>query len=165
MLIHAAAGEVGFLLVQGAKHLGSMVIGRVSTEEKACAAKYAGADHAIFATKQDYVNKIKHLTNGRGAELILDGVENSTFQGSLETVAIHGHVVNFGSTIGPADPIMSDVLRIRSITVSGGSLINFIATRKDLLRPANDVLNAIHVGWLKLRIDHVLPLAEVKKAH
>jgi len=78
---------------------------------------------------------------------------------------IHGHVVNFGSTSGSADTIMTDVLRTRSITVSGGSLINFITTREDLLRRANDVLNAILEGWLKLRIDHVLPLAEAEKAH
>ena len=109
--------------------------------------------------------KQKNLMDGRGAELILDGVGKITFQGSLKAAAINGHVVNFDSASGSADPIMTDVLRTRSITVSVGSLIIFIATRENLLRRSNDVLNAITEGWLKLRIDHVMPLAEEEKAH
>ncbi len=165
VLIHAAAGGVGLLLVQWAKHLGATVIGTVSAEEKAQIARGAGADHVVLYTKQDFVAETKRLTEGRGADLILDGVAKSTFTGDLEAVALRGHIVVFGSASGPADPVAPNSLGAKSISVSGGSLVNFIATREDLLRRSGDVLKAIKEGWLKLRIDHVLPLAEAGKAH
>jgi NADPH2:quinone reductase len=165
VLIHAAAGGVGLLLVQWAKHLGATVIGTVSTEEKARAAKEAGADHVILYTKQDFVSETKRLTDGRGAQLIIDGVGKSTFPGDLEAAALQGHVVIFGASSGPADPIVPNALMAKSISVSGGSLFNYVATREDLLRRSKDVLSAVKEGWLKLRIDYVLPLAEAKKAH
>ena len=165
VLVHAAAGGVGRLLVQWAKHLGATVIGTVSTEDKARVAKEAGADHTILYTTQDFVSETKRLTGGRGAQLILDGVARSTFPGDLEAVAARGHVVIFGSSSGTADPIVPNSLMPRSITLSGGRLFAFVATRDELLRRSTDVLRGIEEGWLKLRIDHVLPLAEAEKAH
>jgi len=165
VLVHAAAGGVGLLLVQWAKHLGAKVIGTVSTAEKAVAAKKAGADHVVLYTQQDFVSEAKRLTKGRGADLIIDGVGKSTFAGDLEAAALHGHVVIFGASSGPADPIMPNSLMTKSISVSGGSLSNFTATREDLLRRSKDVLGAVKKGRLKLRIDHVFPLAEAEKAH
>ncbi len=165
VLVHAAAGGVGLQLVQWAKHLGATVIGTVSTEEKARIAEEAGADHVILYTKQDFAVETKRLTEGRGVELILDGVAKTTFSGDLDAVALRGHIVVFGSASGPADPLMPNSLGAKSISVSGGSLGNFIATRDDLLRRSTDVLNAVKEGWLKLRIDYVLPLAEAEKAH
>ncbi len=165
VLVHAAAGGVGLLLVQWAKHLGAKVIGTVSTAEKAAAAKRAGADHVILYTQQDFVSEAKRLTKGRGIDLIIDGVGKSTFPGDLEAAALHGHVVIFGASSGPADPIVPNSLIARSISVSGGSLPNFTATRENLLRRSKAVLKAIKEGWLKLRIDHVLPLADAEQAH
>ena len=165
VLIHAAAGGVGLLLVQWAKHLGAVVIGTVSTEEKSRLAREAGADHVVLYTKQDFVSETKRLTRDRGADLILDGVAKSTFTGDLEAVALRGHIVVFGSASGPADPVLPNSLGAKSISVSGGSLGNFIATRDDLIRRSGDVLNAIKEGWLKLRVNHVLPLAEAGTAH
>ncbi len=165
VLVHAAAGGVGLLLVQWAKHLGAKVIGTVSTAEKAASAKKAGADHVILYTQQDFVGEVKRLTKGRGVDLTIDGVGKSTFPGDLEAAALHGHVVIFGASSGPADPIVPNTLMARSISVSGGSLQNFTATREDLLRRSKDVLSAIKKGWLKLHIDHVFPLAEAEKAH
>ena len=165
VLIHAAAGGVGLLLVQWAKKLGATVVGTVSTDEKARIAKDAGADHVVLYTRQDFVSETKRLTGGRGAELILDGVGKSTFAGDLEAAAIHGHVVIYGAASGPADPIAPNSLMAKSLSVSGGSLPNFTATREDLLRRAKDVLQAINEGWLKLRIDHVIPLPDAVNAH
>lgn len=165
VLVHAAAGGVGLLLVQWAKRLGAAVIGTVSTEEKAQIAGEAGADHVVLYTKQDFVAETKRLTEGRGADLILDGVAKSTFTGDLEAVALRGHIVVFGSASGPADPVAPNALGAKSISLSGGSLGNFIATQEDLLRRSGDVLKAIKEGWLKLRIGHVLSLAEAGKAH
>lgn len=165
VLVHAAAGGVGLLLVQWAKHLGATVIGTVSTEEKAVAAKEAGADHVVLYGKQNFVNETKRLTGGRGAELILDGVAKSTFNGDLEAVALRGHIVVFGSASGPADPVAPNSLGAKSISISGGSLGNYIATREELLRRSGEVVKAVKEGWLKLRIGQVLPLAEAEKAH
>jgi NADPH2:quinone reductase len=165
VLIHAAAGGVGLLLVQWAKHLGAEVIGTVSTEEKARLAKEAGADHVILYTRQDFAGETKRITKDRGADLILDGVAKSTFIADLEAVAVRGHIVVFGSASGPADPVAPNSLGAKSISVSGGTLGNFIATREDLIRRSGDVLKAIKDGWLKLRVEHVLPLAEAVKAH
>jgi len=165
VLVHAAAGGVGGLLVQWAKHLGAVVIGTVGTDEKAAAARAAGADHVIIYTRQDFVSETKRLTGGRGADLIIDGVGKSTFTADLEAVAVHGHVVIFGAASGPADPVVPNSLMAKSISLSGGSLVNFTAAGEELRRRSGDVLNAIREGWLKLRIDRVLPLAEAEKAH
>jgi NADPH2:quinone reductase len=165
ILVHAAAGGVGGLLVQWARRLGAAVIGTVGSEEKAAAAREAGADHVIVYTQQDFTAETKRLTGGRGADLILDGVGKSTFPGDLEAVAVRGHVVVYGAASGPADPVVPNSLLAKSISLSGGSLPNFTAAREELLRRSGDVLNAIREGWLKLRIDRVLPLAEAEKAH
>lgn len=165
VLIHAAAGGMGLLLVQWIKHLGGRVIGTVSTEEKARAAREAGADEVIPYTRQDFVAETKRLTNGRGADLIIDGVGRTTFAGNLEAVAVRGHVVIYGAASGPAVPIVPNSLMPRSISVSGGSLGNYLQTRQELLRRANDVLKGIREGWIRLRIDHVLPLSKAREAH
>ncbi len=165
VLVHAAAGGVGGLLVQWAKYLGATVIGTAGTDEKADAVRKAGADHAIVYTRQDFVAETKRLTGGRGAELILDGVGKSTFPGDLEAIAVRGHLVIYGAASGPADPVVPNSLMAKSISLSGGSLPNFTAKREDLLRRSGDVLNAIREGWMKLRIDRVLPLAEAEMAH
>jgi NADPH:quinone reductase len=165
VLIHAAAGGVGLLLVQWAKHLGATVIGTVSTQEKAAVAKESGADHVILYTSQDFVAETKRITGGRGAQLILDGVGKSTFAGNLEAAAPQGHVVIFGSASGAADPISPSALMPKALSVSGGTLFYFAAAHKDIVRRSQAVLNGIAKGWLKLRIDRVLPLAEAGEAH
>ncbi len=165
VLIHAAAGGVGLLLVQWAKHLGARVIGTVSTAEKAGIARDAGADSVILYTKQDFAAETKKLTDGHGADLILDGVAKSTFPGDLEAIALRGHIVVFGAASGPADPVAPNSFGAKSISLSGGSLGNFIATREDMLRRSRAVLNAVQAGWLKLRVNHALPLDQAERAH
>lgn len=165
VLIHAAAGGMGLLLVQWAKHLGAEVFGTVSNEEKAKRAKEAGADHVINYTEKDFVAEIKRLTNDKGVDFIIDGVGKDTFAKNLQAVATRGHVVIFGAASGVADPIVPNSLMARAITISGGSLYNFLRDREELLKRANDVLSGIKEGWLKLTIDHVLPLSEAAKAH
>jgi NADPH2:quinone reductase len=165
VLIHAAAGGVGLFLVQWAKHLDATVIGTVSTEEKAKVAREAGADHVILYTKQDFVAETKRITEGRGVQLILDGVGKTTFNGNLEAAAKYGNVVIFGSASGPADPIVPNSLMPKSLTVSGGTLFNSAASRKDVARRSRDVLNGIARGWLKLNISQVFPFVDAEKAH
>jgi NADPH2:quinone reductase len=165
VLIHAAAGGMGLLLVQWAKHLGARVLGTTSTEEKAKIAKEAGADEAILYTKQNFAPEVKRLTCGQGANLIIDGVGKTTFAGNLEAAAPRGNIVIFGAASGPADPISPNGLMIHSLTISGGSLFNYILNREELMGRANAVIEGILKGWLKLRIDHAFPLKMAAEAH
>jgi NADPH2:quinone reductase len=165
VLIHAAAGGMGGLLVQWAKHLGATVIGTVSTEAKARTASASGADHVILYTEQDFAAETKRITEGRGVDLIIDGVGSTTFRGDLEAVAVRGHIVIFGAASGPADPISPNALMPNALTVSGGSLQNFLRTPEELIGRANDVIAGIRAGWLKLNIGHLLPLAQAAQAH
>ena len=165
VLIHAAAGGVGLLLVQWAKHLGAKVLGTVSTEEKAKIAKEAGADEVILYTKQDFVTEVKRLTNKHGADLIIDGVGKTTFPGNLEAAALRGNIVIFGAASGPADPISPNILMKHSLTISGGSLFNYLLTTEELMGRAKAVMEGIQKGWLKLRIDETFPLEKAVEAH
>jgi NADPH2:quinone reductase len=165
VLVHAAAGGVGLLLVQWLRHLGARVIGTVSTEEKASAARQAGAHDLILYSKQDFAEETKRLTDGKGADYIIDGVGKTTFPKNFEAIKRHGHIVIYGSASGPADPIAPNMLQRGSFTVSGGSLSDFVLSREEILRRANDVFEGFREGWLKLKIEKVLPLAEAAEAH
>ena len=165
VLIHAAAGGVGRLLVQWAKHMGATVIGTVSTEEKAQVAREAGADHVILYGSQDFVAETGKITEGRGVQLILDGVGKSTFAGDVQAVATHGHVVIFGAASGPADAIVPNSLMQKSINLSGGSLVHFAVNGPDVTMRSGAVFAGIREGWLKLKVDIILPLADAAQAH
>lgn len=165
ILIHAAAGGMGLLLVQWAKHLQARVIGTVSTEAKAQQVKAAGADEVINYTTHDFVAESKRLTNGKGPEYIIDGVGKDTFTKSLDAVAVRGHVTLYGSASGQAEALMPNSLQQKSVTVSGGSLFNMLNTREELLMRANGVMEGISAGWLKLAINHSIPLAQAAEAH
>ncbi|KAF3363395.1 Quinone oxidoreductase [Chlamydiales bacterium STE3] len=165
VLIHAAAGGMGLLLVQWARHLGAKVIGTVSTEEKAKIAKEAGASAVILYTQQDFVEEVKRLTHDHGADLIIDGVGKTTFKGNLEAAARRGHIVIFCAASGPAEAIIPNALMAKSLTLSGGSLPNFLLNREEMLNRAHAVLRGIQEGWLKLKIDRVVPLKDAPEAH
>lgn len=164
VLVHAAAGGVGLLLTQWIKHLGGMVIGTVSTEEKAAMAKAAGADHIIMYTQQDFVAETNKITNGKGVDYIIDGVGKTTFAKDLEAVKVHGWICLFGSASGPVEPFAPNSLQQKSIILAGGTLFAFLNTREEILMRANAVFKGIQEGWLSLKIDYVYPLAEAAKA-
>jgi NADPH2:quinone reductase len=164
VLIHAAAGGVGGLLVQWARHLGATVIGTVSNEAKARAAKEAGAHHVVRYTQADFAVEVKRISAGHGADLILDGVGKSTFKGDLEAVAVRGHIVVFGGASGAADPVSPNTFMPNSFSVSGGGMRNFVRTPAELQQRAHDVLAGLKEGWLKLKVA-TFPLAEAAKAH
>lgn len=165
VLIHAAAGGMGLLLVQWAKRLQARVIGTVSSEAKAQQAREAGADEVINYSTHDFVAESKRLTEGKGPEYIIDGVGKDTFTKNLDAVAVRGHVTLYGSASGQADALMPNSLQQKSITVSGGSLFNMLNTREELLMRANGVMDGMKAGWLKLAINHPMPLTEASVAH
>jgi NADPH2:quinone reductase len=164
VLIHAAAGGMGGLLVQWARHLGATVIGTVSSEAKAATAKEAGANHVINYTRDDFAVEVKRLSDGHGADLIIDGVGKSTFKGDMEAAAVRGHIVIFGGASGSADPVSPNTFMPNSISVSGGNMRNFVRTPAELQQRAKDVMAGIKEGWLKLNLA-TLPLSEAAKAH
>ncbi len=164
VLIHAAAGGMGLLLVQWAKHLGATVIGTTSTKEKAEIAKQAGADEIILYTEQNFVAEVKRITKNHGADLIIDGVGKATFAGNLEAAALRGNIVIFGAASGPADPVLPNYLMKHSLTISGGSLFNYLLTRKEMMKRAEGVIEGVREGWLKLHIQE-FPLSKAAEVH
>jgi NADPH2:quinone reductase len=165
VLVHAAAGGVGLLLVQWVKHMGAVVIGTVSTDEKAKIARGAGADHVILYTKQDFAEQAKKLTGGAGVDYVIDGVGKTTFTKDLDALKPRGWATIFGMPSGPADPVVPNSLMMKSLTISGGALSNYTVTRDELLRRASDVFAGLREGWLKLRVDRTFPLAQAAEAH
>jgi NADPH:quinone reductase len=165
VLVHAAAGGMGLLLVQWLKHLGAVAIGTVSTEAKAKLAREAGADHVINYTTQDFAEEAKKITGGKGVDYIIDGVGKTTFMKDLDALRHRGWAIVFGMASGPADAVVPNALMMKALTISGGSLFNFMVTREEVLARARDVFAGLREGWLKLHIDRALPLAQAAEAH
>jgi NADPH2:quinone reductase len=164
VLVHAAAGGVGLLVVQLAKHIGARVIGTVSTAEKAAIARLAGADEVILYTQRDFVDDVRRITRNDGVDLVVDGVGKATFPGDLQAARTRGHVVVFGAASGAPDPVAPSALMARSLTVSGGSPSNHVATHDELTARAGELLRGIREGWIRIRIDRTLPLGAAARA-
>jgi NADPH2:quinone reductase len=167
VLIHAAAGGVGLLLVQMAKNIGARVIGTAGSEEKAKLAREAGADEVIVYTNQDFEAETKRLTEGKGVHVVYDGVGQTTFDKGLNVLRPRGHMVLFGASSGPVpavDPI-KQLMAKGSLTLTRPSLIHYVSTREELQQRAGDVFAMIGTGKLKLRISRTYKLEEVQQAH
>jgi NADPH2:quinone reductase len=165
-LVHAAAGGVGLLLVQMAHHIGARVIATVSTEEKAKLAREAGADEVILYTQSDFEAETKRLTGGKGLDVVYDSVGKTTFEKGLNVLRPRGMMVLFGGSSGAVPPFDLIVLSQKgSLYVTRPTLVNYIATREELMARSGAVFGMIAAGKLKLRIAHTYPLAEVQQAH
>jgi NADPH2:quinone reductase len=165
-LVHAAAGGVGLLLCQMAKRAGALVIGTVSTEDKAKLAREAGADHVILYTKQDFEAEVKRITAGKGLQVVYDSVAKDTFEKGLNCLAPRGYMVLYGQSSGPIAPFDPQVLNAKgSLYLTRPSLFHYTATREELVKRAGDVLGWIQSGQLKLRIGATFPLGEAAEAH
>ena len=165
-LVHAAAGGVGLLLVQMAHNIGVRVIATVSTEEKAKLARAAGADEVILYTQADFEAETKRLTGGKGVDVVYDSVGKTTFDKGLNLLRPRGMMVLFGGSSGAVAPLDPLVLTQKgSIFLTRPSLGNYIATAQELQQRAGAVFGMILDGKLKLRIEHVYPLAQVQQAH
>lgn len=165
VLVHAAAGGMGLLLVQWVKHMGAVVIGTVSTDEKAKIAREAGADNVILYTKQDFAEEVKKFTGGSGVDYVIDGVGKTTFAKNLDALKPRGWATIFGMASGPAEPVVPNSLMMKSLTISAGALANYTASRDELLRRARDVFAGLREGWLKLRVDRTFSLGQAAEAH
>jgi NADPH2:quinone reductase len=166
VLIHAAAGGVGLLLVQMAKKLGARVIGTAGSEHKAELAREAGADDVIIYTDLDFETETRRLTDGQGVHVVYDGVGKDTFAKDLKVMRPRGYVVIFGGSSGAVPPFdVLELTRYGSLFVTRPSLHHYIAAREELEARANDVLQMIVRGELKIRIHQTYPLADAQQAH
>ena len=166
VLVHAAAGGTGLLLVQMAKMAGARVFGTVSTPEKARIAREAGADAVIDYTACDFAAEAHRLTNGRGVNVVYDSVGRSTFEKSLDSLAPRGCMVLYGQSSGAVPPFDTAVLNARgSLTLSRPSLTHHTTDRAEILARAGDVLGWIEAGHLAVRIGATLPLSQAAEAH
>jgi len=165
-LVHAAAGGVGLLLVQMAKQRGARVIGTVGSEAKAALARAAGADELILYRSEDFLAAVKRLTNGRGVDVVYDGVGKETAPKSLDCLALRGMMVFFGNASGPVGPIDPLVLSQKgSLFLTRPTLFHYVADRASLEARAADVLGQVAAKRLDVRIDRSFPLAEAASAH
>jgi NADPH2:quinone reductase len=165
-LVHAAGGGTGALLVQVAKICGARVIGTVSNEEKAKLAREAGAEEVILYTQTDFEVEVKRLTDNAGVDVVYDSVGKDTFDKSLNCLKRRGYMVLYGASSGAVPPLDPQVLNARgSIYLTRPYLGHYVADRAELLSRANDVMNWIAAGELKVRIDKTFPLADVAEAH
>jgi len=165
-LVHAAAGGVGLLLVQMAHHIGARAIGTVSTEEKAKLAREAGADDVILYTQTDFEAETKRLTGGKGLDVVYDSVGKATFDKGFNVLRPRGMMVLFGGSSGPVsavDPLM--LSQKGSLFLTRPSLTHYIITTEELQARAGAVLGMIKQSKLKLRIQHIYPLAQAQQAH
>ena len=165
-LVHAAAGGVGFLLVQMARAIGARVIGTASSEEKAALAREAGADEVIVFTRQDFESEVKRLTGGKGVDVVYDGVGKATFEKNLNVMRLRGMLVLYGMSSGPVPPVDPAKLSAKgSLYMARTTLAHFTATREELLARTSALFAMIADGKLKLRIAKTYPLADAAQAH
>ncbi|MBL8609305.1 MAG: quinone oxidoreductase [Myxococcales bacterium] len=165
-LVHAAAGGTGALLVQLAKAAGARVIATVSTEEKAQVAREAGADECVLYTRDDFAAEARRLTDGRGVDVVYDGVGKATFDRSLDALALRGTMVTFGQSSGKIPPLDPLVLSNKgSLYLTRPSLHTYTHTREELLARAGDVFARVARGELRARVAAEIPLADARRAH
>ncbi|GAA5334147.1 MULTISPECIES: quinone oxidoreductase family protein [Thermus] len=163
VLVHAAAGGVGTLLVQWAKRLGATVYATASTEEKRALARSLGADYAL--PYEGFAQAVKALSGG-GVDVVYDGVGQATFLESLEALRPRGYLVLFGQSSGPVPPQDPQILnRKGSLFLTRPTLHHYTASRKELLWRAGEVFQGVREGWLKVLIGAEFPLEKAKEAH
>jgi NADPH2:quinone reductase len=164
-VVHAAAGGVGLLLCQIAKQRGARVLGTVSTEEKAKAAREAGASEAILYTQVDFAEEVKRLTDGRGADVVYDSVGKTTFAKGLDCLHPRGMMVVYGQASGPVEPVDTGLLSTKGcLYLTRVNLGTYTATRQELEERSGDIFRWVGSGQLKVHVCGEYPLAEAAKA-
>ena len=164
ILFHAAAGGVGLIAMQWAKHMGVTVIGTAGSDEKCALAKEHGADHVINYSSEDFVAKVKDITNGRGVDVVYDSVGKSTFEKSLQCLRKYGLMVSFGNASGKVPPLDLAVLQ-GHLFITRPSLMPYTATRPELEQTAGELVKMVSSGKVKIKIDQTYALADVAQAH
>ncbi|HMO42234.1 MAG TPA: quinone oxidoreductase [Phenylobacterium sp.] len=166
ILVHAAAGGVGSILVQWASHLGASVIGTVGSAEKAERARAHGCDHVIFYREEDVAARVREITGGAGVPVAYDSVGAATFEATLASLARRGLFVSFGNASGPVPPFAPARLsQMGSLFLTRPTLFDYVATTAELDACANALFSVIASGAVKIEIGQTFPLAKAAVAH
>ncbi len=166
ILMHAAAGGVGTIACQWAKHLGATVIGTVSSEEKAKLAADHGCDHPIIYTKEDFVKRVRELTSDEGVPVVYDSVGKDTLMQSLDCLRPLGMLVLFGQSSGAVEPFNLGLLAQKgSLYITRPTLATYTAKRADLVATANDLFEVVKAGAVKIEVNQTYPLSATAEAH
>jgi len=166
ILFHAAAGGVGLIATQWAKHLGATVIGTVGSKEKAELAKKNGCDHVILYREEDFAKRVREITKGEGVPVVYDGVGKATFQGSLDSLKPFGVLVSFGSASGPIEAFNLGILAQKgSLYVTRPTLMTHMAKRETLDEIAKDLFDVVSRGAVKIPIHSRRKLSEAEAVH
>jgi NADPH:quinone reductase len=166
ILVHAAAGGVGLIACQWAKHLGATVIGTVGSDAKAELARKHGCEHPIVYTREDFVQKVREITGGEGVAVVYDGIGKDTFAGSLDCLRPMGMMVSFGNASGPVPPFDPAILSQKgSLFLTRPTLMTYTAKAEDLQASAKELFEVVTSGAVTITIDQTYPLSETAKAH
>ena len=166
ILFHAAAGGVGLIACQWAKHLGATVIGTVGSDEKAELAKAHGCDHPIVYTRDNFVEKVKDITDGKGVSVVYDSVGKDTFMDSLDCLRPRGYMVLFGNSSGAVEPFAPGILVAKgSLYLTRPSLADYTGTRQDLVDTCKDLFDVVEKGVVKVEVNQTYALKDTAQAH
>ena len=166
VLVHAAAGGVGQILAQWAKHLGARVIGTVGSDAKAALAKKAGCKDVIVLGPGKFSDKVKELTKGAGVPVVYDGIGKDTFMDSLDCLRPMGLMVSYGNASGPVAPVNLGILGPKgSLYITRPTLMTYTAKREDLVQAAKDLFAVVKAKKVRIAINQTYPLAEAAQAH
>jgi len=166
ILLHAAAGGVGLIACQWARHLGATVIGTVGSREKAELAAAHGCHHPIVYTEEPFAERVRALTGGRGVAVVYDSVGQATFMDSLECLAPRGLMVSFGQSSGAVAPLDIGVLSAKgSLYLTRPTIMSYTASREDLLASAEALFEVVASGAVRIEVERRFALAEVADAH
>jgi NADPH:quinone reductase len=166
LLIHAAAGGVGLIVCQWAKHLGATVIGTVGDDDKAALVKRNGCDYPIVYRREDFVTRVAEITQGRKLPVVYDSVGKDTFYKSLDCLAPLGLMVSFGQSSGAIGPVDIGILSAKgSLFLTRPTLNTYTATREDLLTAARELFQVVASGAVKITVNQTYPLRDAARAH
>ncbi|MBT5266149.1 MAG: quinone oxidoreductase [Rhodospirillaceae bacterium] len=166
ILIHAAAGGVGLIVCQWAKALGATVIGTVGNDEKAALAKAHGCDHPIVYTREDFVERVNEITDGKKLPVVYDSVGKDTLMKSLDCLRPRGMLVSFGQASGAVPPVDLGVFAQKgSLFFTRPTLFNYVGTKPELDAVAGDLFGAVSSGQVKIEINQTFALSETRAAH
>ena len=166
ILFHAAAGGVGLIACQWAKHLGATVIGTVGSDDKIALAEQNGCDHVLNTRKDDWVKRVREITKGEGVPVVYDSIGKDSWNGSLDCLAVRGTMVSFGNSSGAVPAFEPGILSAKgSLYLTRPTLVHYTRTAAELQRTADDLFAVIASGVVKIQVNQRFALADAAKAH
>jgi NADPH:quinone reductase-like Zn-dependent oxidoreductase len=166
ILVHAAAGGVGLMLCQWAHHIGATVIGTVGSEEKAALAAAHGCDHPIIYTKENFVERVRAITNGEGVRVVYDSIGKDTYAGSIDSLRPLGMMVNYGNASGLVEYVNARELTLKgSLFFTHPSIFVYMRKRQDLLKSADHFFELVKAGAVRINVNQRYALADAARAH